>query len=477
MVSIQDVSIKKKLVFMQVFTSVIILVLSSVAFVITDIKSYKEQKVERFNDIALVIGSNIISSIQLLDYDAAKEKLQELNVKPDILNAVILDKNGAVFASYTMRGADSVRFSLADIDNKKAEFVGNYLFVYHNIIKDNEIIGKVCLQVEANKVKDVINEKLQVAALLLVVGIAFAFLIAMFVQRSISVPLSDLANVIKKVKESGDYKSRSLVKGKDEINALSQVFNDMLEKIEKRELSLKERTAELEISIKELESFSFSVSHDLRAPIRAINGFAKIVEKKYSPQFDTEGQELLNTIVKESIRMGQLIDDLIAFARLGKKEIQKTKVDMTALAKEAVEELLKLSEKKYKAKITVTDLLPSDCDRVLMRQVFVNLISNSLKYSYPKPDPSIEIGSFSEENSIVYFVKDNGVGFDMKFYDQLYGVFQRLHDPEQFEGTGIGLSIVKRIIVRHGGRVWAEGKVNEGATFYFSLPKLSDLAQ
>lgn len=477
MVSIQDVSIKKKLVFMQVFTSVIILVLSSVAFVITDIKSYKEQKVERFNDIALVIGSNIISSIQLLDYDAAKEKLQELNVKPDILNAVILDKNGAVFASYTMRGADSVRFSLADIDNKKAEFVGNYLFVYHNLIKDNEIIGKVCLQVEANKVKDVINEKLQVAALLLVVGIAFAFLIAMFVQRSISVPLSDLANVIKKVKESGDYKSRSLVKGKDEINALSQVFNDMLEKIEKRELSLKERTAELEISIKELESFSFSVSHDLRAPIPAINGFAKIVEKKYSPQFDTEGQELLNTIVKESIRMGQLIDDLIAFARLGKKEIQKTKVDMTALAKEAVEELLKLSEKKYKAKITVTDLLPSDCDRVLMRQVFVNLISNSLKYSYPKPDPSIEIGSFSEENSIVYFVKDNGVGFDMKFYDQLYGVFQRLHDPEQFEGTGIGLSIVKKIVVRHGGRVWAEGKVNEGATFYFSLPKLSDLAQ
>lgn len=112
-----------------------------------------------------------------------------------------------------------------------------------------------------------------------------------------------------------------------------------------------------------------------------------------------------------------------------------------------------------------------------MRQVFVNLISNSLKYSYPKPDPSIEIGSFSEENSIVYFVKDNGVGFDMKFYDQLYGVFQRLHDPEQFEGTGIGLSIVKKIVVRHGGRVWAEGKVNEGATFYFSLPKLSDLAQ
>lgn len=455
---------------MQVLASVLVLGLCCLVFVISDIKSYKEQKIESVGTIAQVIDSGSVSAIELLDHEAAKKKLAELRMTSEILNATILDKKGNVFASYTLRGADSVRFSLANIDNKKAEFVGNYLFVYHNIIKNNEIIGKVCLQAEANKVKDVINEKLQVAALLLVVGIAFAFLIAIIVQRSISSPLSELANVIKKVKESGDYKSRSLVKGKGEINALSQVFNDMLVKIEKRELSLKERTAELEFSIKELESFSFSVSHDLRAPIRAINGFARIIEKKYGPQFDAEGKELLNTITSEAVRMGQLIDDLLAFARLGKKEIEKTNVDMTALAKEAVEELLKLSGEKYKAKITVTDLLPSACDRALMKQVFVNLISNSLKYSYPKPEPVIEVGSFSEENSIVYFVKDNGVGFDMKFYDKLYGVFQRLHDPEQFEGTGIGLSIIKKIIVRHGGKVWAEGKVNEGATFYFSLP-------
>ncbi|MES2286255.1 MAG: PAS domain S-box protein [Bacteroidota bacterium] len=249
------------------------------------------------------------------------------------------------------------------------------------------------------------------------------------------------------------------------------------EKIYRLNKELEQKVQELEISNKEMESFSYSVSHDLRAPVRAISGFAKMLEKKYVPKFDEEGKDLLNTIAGESARMGQLIDDLLTFSRLGKKEIQKTKVDMTALAKEVVDELLKLGEQKYKAKITVNILLPAYCDRVLIRQVLVNLISNSLKYSFPKPAPFIEIGSFSEENFLVYYVKDSGVGFDMKFYDKLFGVFQRLHDPEQFTGTGIGLSIVKRIIIRHGGRVWAEGKIDEGATFYFSLPKVSEVAQ
>ncbi|MDP1746786.1 MAG: PAS domain S-box protein [Bacteroidota bacterium] len=249
------------------------------------------------------------------------------------------------------------------------------------------------------------------------------------------------------------------------------------EKIFRLNKELEQKVQELEISNKEMESFSYSVSHDLRAPVRAISGFAKMLGKKYDPKFDEEGKDLLNTITSESTRMGRLIDDLLTFSRLGKNEIQKTKVDMTALAKEVIEELLKLGEQKYKAKITVNNLLPSYCDKVLIRQVLVNLISNSLKYSFPKPAPLIEIGSFSEENFLVYYVKDTGVGFDMKFYDKLFGVFQRLHDPEQFTGTGIGLSIVKRIIIRHGGRVWAEGKIDEGATFYFSLPKSSNLAQ
>lgn len=472
MIGIRDISIRNKLLLMQVFLTMTVLGFGF-AFVLTDIKSHKAEKTESLNSIAQVIGSGSVSAIELSDHNAAQKKLSELQVIPGIINAAILDKKGNVFASYTMQGADTAEFSLYDIDNKSAEFMGHYLFIYDNIVKDNEIIGKVCLQAEDKKLNDLIRGKIRIAVLLFFIVIVIAFLISRVVRQSISVPLSDLANVMKKVKESGDYKSRSSVKGKDEINILSMMFNDMLEQIEKRETTLEERTAELEVLNKETEFFSYAVSHDLRAPIRAINGFAKILEKKYEPLFDKDGKELLSTITTEAIRMGRLIDDLLAFSRLEKKEIQKAKVDMTDLAKEVADELLQLSEEKYKAKIALTNLLPSECDRALIRQVFVNLFSNALKFSNTKPEPIIEIGSFSEENSNVYYVKDNGVGFDMKFYEKLFGVFQRLHDPAQFPGTGIGLAIVKKIILRHGGRVWAEGKVNEGATFYFSLPMVS----
>lgn len=227
----------------------------------------------------------------------------------------------------------------------------------------------------------------------------------------------------------------------------------------------------LETANKELESFSYTVSHDLRAPIRAIDGFTKVIEKKYSSQFDEEGKEFLKIVIKEAGRMGKLIDDLLAFSRLGRKEIEKSKVDMTTMAKEAMNEVLKSEGEKYKAKTIISALLPAHCDSALIRQVWINLISNALKYSQPKPEPVIEIDSYSEGDFIIYSVKDNGVGFDMKYYDKLFGVFQRLHGENEFSGTGIGLAIVSRIITRHYGKVWAEGKVNEGAIFYFSLPK------
>ncbi|HET6243452.1 MAG: PAS domain S-box protein [Bacteroidetes bacterium] len=243
------------------------------------------------------------------------------------------------------------------------------------------------------------------------------------------------------------------------------------------EQTIRQNSEELEKNIKlmenankELEAFSYSVSHDLRAPIRGINAFTRIIQEKYKDKFDEEGKELLQIIVDEAVRMGKLIDDLLAFSRLGRKDLEKSNVDMTALAKEALDEILKLSQGKYTAKITVKDLALARCDSTLIRQVWINLITNALKYSFPKPNPVIEIGSYRKDEETVYYIKDNGVGFDMKYYGKLFGVFQRLHSQEEFEGTGIGLAIVKKIISRHGGKVWAEGELHKGAGFYFSLP-------
>jgi len=237
---------------------------------------------------------------------------------------------------------------------------------------------------------------------------------------------------------------------------------------EELEERVTERTAQLTAVNKELESFSYSISHDLRAPLRAINGYAKIVEEDYAPLLDDEGKRLLNVVQYNAQRMGILIDDLLAFSRLGKKEIQKSTIDAKELIEGTLYELGKSTE--HHAEIKTGTLHDLQADYALISQVFINLISNAVKYSGKREKPVVEISSEIKNNEVIYCIRDNGAGFDMKYGHKLFGVFQRLHTSDEFEGTGVGLAIVQRIINKHGGRTWAEGKIDEGAAFYFSLP-------
>ncbi len=227
----------------------------------------------------------------------------------------------------------------------------------------------------------------------------------------------------------------------------------------------------LEAALREMESFSYSVSHDLRAPVRAISGFARIITDKHSEPLSAEAKELLQIINTESTRMGQLIDDLLSFSKLGKKDLQRTMIPMKELAHDAVQELQRLHTVSTDLPIQIDPLPDAYCDRSLIRQVLVNLVSNAIKFSMHKADARITIGYTEHDAMVTYYVKDNGAGFDMRYYDKLFGLFQRLHSQEEFGGIGIGLANVQKIVHRLGGEVWAEGKVNEGATFYFSLPR------
>jgi PAS domain S-box-containing protein len=236
------------------------------------------------------------------------------------------------------------------------------------------------------------------------------------------------------------------------------------------ELRVRNRTAQLEAANKELEAFSYSVSHDLRAPLRAIDGFSRMILEDYTGKLDDEGKRYLNIIRSNTQKMGQLIDDLLLFSRLGRQGIRVSEMDMGKLAK-AVSDELKLIIPERKIHFTIKPLSPIHGDQAMIRQVFANLLSNAIKFTRPRDTAFIEISGSGEGNENVYSVKDNGVGFDMQYVGKLFGVFQRLHSAEEFEGMGVGLAIVQRIIHRHGGRVWAEGKVDEGATFYFTLPQ------
>jgi PAS domain S-box-containing protein len=233
----------------------------------------------------------------------------------------------------------------------------------------------------------------------------------------------------------------------------------------------KQRKDEIIQLNKELEAFTYSVSHDLRAPLRAVNGYANMLEEDFAKELNDEGKRLLKTIRYNATKMGSLIDDLLTFSRLGKKELVIASENMNELMEGVLHEFNKNT--KHNAEIVIDDLPPTEGEYGLLHQVFYNLVSNAVKYSSGKEKPKIRITGKENGSEVIYSVSDNGAGFDMKYAGKLFGVFQRLHSEEEFEGTGVGLAIVQRIVLKHHGRVWGEGKVNEGAVFHVALPAVS----
>ena len=259
--------------------------------------------------------------------------------------------------------------------------------------------------------------------------------------------------------------------------AILETHNDITERkageddIRRLNVQLEQRSLELEASNKELEAFAYSVSHDLRAPLRHVSAYAELLQKAASSVLDERSRRFVANIVDSARKMGALIDDLLAFSRIGRAETRMTRVSLAELASEVVREMERETDARDIA-WTMGPLPDVHGDRSMLKLALANLVANAVKFTRPRPRAEIEIGHTTGANGeLVVFVRDNGVGFDMKYVNKLFGVFQRLHTVEAFEGTGIGLATVQRIVARHGGRVWAEGAVDQGATFYFSVPK------
>jgi signal transduction histidine kinase len=232
--------------------------------------------------------------------------------------------------------------------------------------------------------------------------------------------------------------------------------------------------AKLDNANKELESFSYSVSHDLRAPLRHIDGYLGLLEKHVADKLDDKGRAYLQVISESARQMGRLIDDLLAFSHMNRAEMMQREIDMDALVKETIRALqLETENRQITWNIAALPRIPADL--AMVRQVWVNLLSNAVKYTRTRESAEIEVGALNGDDEIIFFVRDNGVGFDMQYVDKLFGVFQRLHRAEDFEGTGIGLANVRRIVTRHNGRTWAEAEPDKGATFYFSMPQYREL--
>jgi light-regulated signal transduction histidine kinase (bacteriophytochrome) len=266
--------------------------------------------------------------------------------------------------------------------------------------------------------------------------------------------------------KNGDVLWHGIVVDITDRKMVEEEINKLNASLEER---VKERTAQLEEANKELQAFAYSVSHDLRAPLRAIDGFSKFVIEDYGQALDSEGQRLLGLIRSNTQKMDKLITDILSLSRVTRGEHRKSLIDMTKMAMSMLNETAS-PEILEKLEFIIDPLPQTYADSTFIKQVWINLISNAIKFSSLKMKPEIKIGGYKENNYNVYYISDNGVGFNPEYAHKLFGVFQRLHKANEFEGNGVGLAIVQRIIHRHGGKVWAESKEGRGATFYFSLP-------
>ncbi|HXA01514.1 MAG TPA: ATP-binding protein, partial [Cytophagaceae bacterium] len=276
------------------------------------------------------------------------------------------------------------------------------------------------------------------------------------------------AEKIKKNEELRTHISQMEIEICKSADKIQKTNSNLIKEINERisiEKTLEENRIRLDAANKELEAFTYSVSHDLRAPLRSINGYTKVLFEDYHDKFDEGGKKIINTIIRNAKKMEHLMEDLLLFSQLGKIDLVKTEIDMNHLVHSVITDLKKDDSNNY-PEIEIQNLKPAFVNKSTMKQVWVNLISNAIKYSATKTKTIIQIGFFTKDNNNVYFIKDNGIGFDMQYAHKLFGVFQRLHSMGEFEGTGVGLAIIKRIILRHGGTVWAEGEPNKGATFY-----------
>jgi signal transduction histidine kinase len=313
---------------------------------------------------------------------------------------------------------------------------------------------------------------ISIVSLLALIVVAASFLLA----RTITEPLARLVAGAAAIGR-GRLDQRVGTESRDEIGELSRAFDRMAIELKETTVSLdelerriKERTAQLEAANKELEAFTYSVSHDLRVPLRAIGGYTRILLEEYQQMLDAEGKRVCSVISEGAHKMSDLIDDLLAFSRLGRSAINPSKLDMKELANSVFQDLTTDKSRK-RIDFQVDAAPPAVGDPPLLRQVWVNLISNAIKFSSRRRRAVIRVRGENAEGELIYSVQDNGAGFDMQYASKLFGVFQRLHSTREFEGNGVGLALVQRVVVRHGGRVWAEGKTGKGATFYFTLPR------
>ena len=459
------------------------LLLAGAIFFAYDFFTYRQAIVQNLSTQAQIIGSNSVSALTFDDPQAAQSTMTALRAAPNIVSAVIYSADGHPFASYWRDQAGDLptRPVLPSGRTEAASFTGGQITLIRRVVFQGEAIGTVYIQSDLGEMHARQQRFAGIVGFVLIASLIAALFVSRMSQKGISEPIVGLADVARAVSRDRNYSVRASQSGHTgELRTLVDAFNEMLAQIQEREAALQKardelelrvqvRTRELEAANGELEAFCYSVSHDLRAPLRGIDGFSQALLEDYGDQFDPVGKDYLERVRAAARRMAALIDDLLTLSRITRADIRHGQIDLSQLARSVADELCR-TESERNVAVVIEPGLRAEGDSALIRTVLENLIGNAWKFTSKRQDARIEVGRTHINETSAFFVRDNGAGFDQAYTDRLFGAFQRLHAATEFPGTGIGLASVLRIIHRHGGRIWAEGEVNRGATFYFSLP-------
>lgn len=469
-------SISARLTALVLFVSGTALLLAYISFLAYDYYSLRQNLIESIESQANMIGANSETALLFDDAQAAESTLSGLRGAPAILAAEIFRADGRPFALYARRGTANPPIvpRLPAGQNSAFWIQDGTVLLGRVITSDGKPIGSVYIQAETGDVAHRAWRFGLLSAIILLICLGIALAATQAMRGFIVGPLEKLAEIARVVSRRKDYSVRAEIpKRRDELAFLVQSFNEMLDEIEQSRAVLEqrvgERTAELSAANRELESFSYTVAHDLRGPLQQVLSIGYLLESDAADGASPEQKVWLEKLVAAATRMSSLIDDLLSLSRASSTPIQHAPVDMSALARSILDSLALGSQRHVEA--VVADDCVAVADEGLITIVLENLLRNAWKYSSRKNPARIEFGCRTEGDETIFFVRDNGAGFDSSYADRLFHPFQRLHSQAEFPGTGVGLATVQRIVARHGGRVWATGKVEEGAEFCFTLPQ------
>ena len=474
-------SISRKLISLNMLVTGAALLLACLGFLAYDLVTFRDNQIAGRSAQAQIIGANSVSAIVFNDQQSAERTLAALQSSPNLREAGILTPDGHLFARYLRPGIQPLS-ALPQLPAGMIEahwYTRDQFVLVRAITLEGKTVGSVYIRASLRQLTQRVERYAVIAVLVWVLCLLAALAVSSFFGRAVAEPITRLAEVARLVSRDRNYAIRVTPGAdRDEVAVLVEAFNDMLAQISVRDSALQkardeleqrveERTAQLVAANKELEAFSYTVSHDLRGPLEIISTIGYILEKDYGKNLDAKAQEFLRDAQAAAERMSELIDRLLTLSRVATSAMHQERVDLSALARQVAAELERRQPQRQ-VELVIQDGAVVEGDPTLLRVVLDNLLGNAWKYSSGQPRAHVEFGWVEQDGRRVYFVKDNGAGFDPAAATRLFQPFQRLHSTADFPGSGVGLATVQRIVARNGGRIWAESAVGQGATFYFT---------